>query len=251
MYKIIFAIVGFLFSGFSVMGALTGFIIGSLIDGLIRIFSTQTTESPQASYDYYRKKNSVNDFTTMLVVLSAAVMRADGKVLKSELDFVKDFFRRNIGSLFNVSHLQTLKHFLNTPNIPLEEICNNIRSVTKLADRILILHYLFGIAAADGEISQSEIDEINRISILLGIPSADFLSAKNMFVIENDSDYKVLGIEKSATNEEIKKSYRELALRYHPDKVAHLGEEYQKGAKEQFQKIQQAYENIKKERGMI
>jgi DnaJ like chaperone protein len=60
----------------------------------------------------------------------------------------------------------------------------------------------------------------------------------------------VLGIEPSATEEEIKKAYRQMAIRYHPDKVAQMGEEYQKGAKEKFQQVQDAYDNIKKSRGI-
>ena len=91
---------------------------------------------------------------------------------------------------------------------------------------------------------------LKRISQLLDIPNSDFESFKNMFWRDSDSDYKVLGIEKTASDEEIKKAYRQMAIRYHPDKVAQLGEEYQRGAKEKFQKLQEAYENIKKSRGM-
>ena len=60
---------------------------------------------------------------------------------------------------------------------------------------------------------------------------------------------KILGVESSVTDEEIKKAYRKMAISFHPDKVATMGEEYQKGAKEKFQQIQDAYEAIKKRRG--
>jgi DnaJ like chaperone protein len=63
------------------------------------------------------------------------------------------------------------------------------------------------------------------------------------------ADYEVLGVEESATDDEVKKAYRKLAVRYHPDKVASMGEEFQKGAKEKFQRLQEAYDNIKKSRG--
>lgn len=250
MYKAILGILAFIISGGSFIAAFLGYFLGLLIDYFRnQEFISARRETPEASYEYYKRKNSVQDFTTMLMVLSAVVMRADGKVLKSELEFVKAFFRRNLGDHFDVAHLQILKHYLNTPQVPYEKICNDIRLVTKIEDRILILHYLFGIAAADNSISASEINVIQRISLYLGISTADYQSAQNMFVRKPDSDYKILGIPESATNDEVKKAYRELALRYHPDRVAHLGEEYQKGAKEQFQKIQEAYENIKKSRG--
>ena len=64
-----------------------------------------------------------------------------------------------------------------------------------------------------------------------------------------DSDYKILGIESTSTDEQVKKAYRKMAIKFHPDKVAQMGEEYQRGAKEKFQQIQDAYEAIKKRRG--
>ena len=70
-----------------------------------------------------------------------------------------------------------------------------------------------------------------------------------MFYRNVDSDYRILGITEQATDEEVKKAYRKMAISFHPDKVAQMGEEYQKGAKEKFQQIQDAYENIKKKRG--
>ena len=57
-------------------------------------------------------------------------------------------------------------------------------------------------------------------------------------------------ITKESTNDEVKKAYRRMAKKHHPDKLQNLGEEHKKGAKEKFQKIQAAYEQIKKERGM-
>jgi DnaJ like chaperone protein len=71
-----------------------------------------------------------------------------------------------------------------------------------------------------------------------------------MFYRNVDSDYKILGIDEKATDEEVKKAYRKMAVAHHPDKVAQMGEEYQKGAKEKFQQIQDAYEAIKKRRGI-
>jgi DnaJ like chaperone protein len=72
-----------------------------------------------------------------------------------------------------------------------------------------------------------------------------------MFIRDSRSDYVILETTPSASDDEIKKAYRRMAVKFHPDKVAHLGEDYQKDAKEKFQKVQEAYENIRKERGMI
>jgi DnaJ like chaperone protein len=115
--------------------------------------------------------------------------------------------------------------------------------------RIQLIHYLFGIAKADGSVSESEINVIRRISDLLGIDPVEFNSVKNMFYRDVHSDYKILGIESTATDDEIKKAYRQMAIKFHPDKVASMGEDFQKGAKEKFQQIQDSYEAIKKSRG--
>ena len=64
------------------------------------------------------------------------------------------------------------------------------------------------------------------------------------------ASYKILEISSKATDDEVKKAYRKMAVKYHPDKVASLGEEFQNAAKEKFQKVQQAYEEVKKSRGM-
>ena len=254
MFKFIGAIVGFFFLGKSFFGAFIGFLVGSFIDNfaVIRKQITASGGSTEDVFAYYQQRASRNhgDFSTMLIALSAAVMRADGKVLKVELDYVKAFFAQQFGPQFSSAHLQTLKHFVNGGEIPLEQICNDIKLRTQVEVRIQLLHYLFGIAKADGHIAEIEIQLISRISGLMGIPQADFESVKNMFYRDTNSDYKVLGIESNATEEEIKKAYRQMAIRYHPDKVASMGDEYQKGAQEKFQKIQEAYENIKKQRGI-
>ena len=254
MFKFIGAIAGFFFLGKSFFGAFIGFLVGSFIDNFTVIRSKITSEggSTEDVFKYYQQRSSRgnSDFATMLIALSAAVMRADGKVIKAELDFVKSFFSQQFGPQFSVAHLQTLKHFVNGGEIPLEQICNDIKLRTQVEVRIQLLHYLFGIARADGHVSDTEIQIIQRIANLMGVPQSDFESLKNMFYRDTNSDYKVLGIESTATEEEIKKAYRSMAIRYHPDKVAAMGDEYQKGAQEKFQKIQEAYENIKKQRGI-
>lgn len=250
MFKFILALAGLLiFRNFS--GAFLGFIIGSVIDNL-KVINLQNVSGDEDVFNYYRQHSSRSgeDFATMLMALSAAVMKADGKPLKVELEYIKNFFAHQFGNQYAYQHLQTLKHFLGVQHIPIEQICSDIRSRTKTEVRIQLLHYLFGIAKADGHVAEQEISVLRRIAALLEIPASDFESVKNMFYRDVNSDYHVLGIEPSASEEEIKKAYRQMAVRYHPDKVAHMGEEYQKGAKEKFQKIQDAYENIKKSRGI-
>lgn len=206
--------------------------------------------SPEDLFQYYQQQSSTNDVPTMLMALSAAVMKADGKVLKSELNYVKTFFTQQFGPQFSGRHLQTLKQFLDSDDIPLQKICGDIQMRMQPAVRAQLLHYLFGIAKADGDVSIDEINVIQRISRMLGVSNVDFESVKNMFYRNVDSDYSVLGVDSNASDDEVKKAYRKMAVKFHPDKVAQMGEEYEKGAKEKFQQINDSYEAIKKRRGM-
>lgn len=118
------------------------------------------------------------------------------------------------------------------------------------SSRLQLLHYLFGIASADGVYHPDEVAVIERISGYMGISSSDYLSVKAMFVKNPSWAYDVLEITKEATNDEVKKAYRDMAKVHHPDKVGHLGDDIRKSATEKFQKINAAYEEIKKQRGM-
>lgn len=252
MFKFIGALAGYLITGKNFFGGIIGFFVGAYFDQMAAGKASGKQKEQDDLFDYYRKRSAGHntDFATMLMALSAAVMKADGQLLKSELEYIKTFFSNQFGPNFSQAHLQSLKHFLDGSTIPLQQICYDIKLRTQLEVRIQLLHYLFGIARADGQVAESELQVIRQISAYLEIPRSDFDSVMNMFYRDVHSDYKVLGIEATASEEEIKKAYRQMAVRYHPDKVASMGEEYQKGAKEKFQKIQEAYENIKKARGI-
>ena len=218
------------------LGGMLGFALGSVFDGS----ETLNIENNQ--------RTSNGDFAMSLLVLSAAVMKSDGKILKSELDFVKDFFTKQFGRENAAQQILMLKEILKK-EIPLFDVCNQIKLHMPHAQRIQIVHYLFGISQADGHVHELELKTIETISNYLGLNSADFNSLKAMYFRDVNSDYKILEIEPEATTEEIKKAYRKVAIKFHPDKVASLGEDVQKAAKEKFQKVLEAYENIKKQRG--
>ncbi len=220
------------------LGAILGFAVGSFID------------SADVQVIKGEHRTTTGDFIASLLVLVASIMKADGKVLRSELDYVKKYFVQAFGSDAAVEAMQMLKDILKQ-SIPLKDVSNQIKQRMDYSSRLQLLHFLYGIANADGKIDASEIQLIEQIAYYLGISSADSGSIKNMFVKSTDSAYKILEVSKSATNEEIKKAYRSLAVKYHPDKVSYLGEDIKNKAKEKFQQISEAYETIKKERGMV
>jgi DnaJ like chaperone protein len=228
------------------IGALLGFAIGSMAEDTS--FS-QTTQGGQRRMEANRSHTRPGDFGSALLVLSAAVMKADQKLLKSELDFIRDFFKRQFGEAEAIQQIGVLKQLLQK-DIPLKQVCEQIKHNMEHPLRLQLMYYLFGIAKADGNVDKSEVDVIAQIASYMNISHADYESIRAMFYKDTVSSYKILEIEKSATDEEVKKAYRKMAVKYHPDKVRDLGETHQKAAQEKFLKVQEAYESIKKERGM-
>jgi DnaJ like chaperone protein len=235
------------------IGGVIGLVLGAMIDemgpgtagGVGGGFGGGSFGGPTG----YSARTAQGDFTASLLVLTAAVMKGDGKVLKSELDYVKKFLVGNFGESNATRLLPVLKELLQK-EIPLRDVCLQIRQYMPEAQRIQLLHYLFGISAADGDVHPREVLIIENISDFLGIDRADYESVKNMFYRNVDSDYKILEVDPNASDEDVKKAYRRMAVKFHPDKVADLGEDAQKAAKERFQKVQEAWEAIKKRRGI-
>jgi len=188
------------------------------------------------------------DFNVSLLVLTAAVMKADGTVKKSELDYVKAFYVRNFGQHAE-QYIGMLREILKQ-EINVREVSMQVGQYMDYSSKLQILHYLFGISKADDHFHHDEVDLITRIAGFMGINATDFASIKAMFVKEVDSAYKILEIDSNASDEEIKKAYREMAVKYHPDKVSHIGDDIRKAAEEKFQEVSSAYEQIKKQRGI-
>jgi DnaJ like chaperone protein len=226
------------------IGGILGFAIGSMFDKAGSVEYERLYQSPNA-----RESTQTGDFSAALLVLAAAVMKADGKVLKSELDYVKNFFIQQFGVEKTREQMLVFKEILKQ-DIPLKDVCLQIKHFTRHSDRLQLIHFLFGISGSDKHYHKSELEVIQRIGHLLGISEMDFNSIKAMFVKDSQGDYKILEIEPDVSDEELKKAYRRMAVKYHPDKVSHLGEDFQQMAKEKFQKVQEAYENIKRSRGI-
>ncbi len=240
--------------GFSLggpIGAAIGFAIGSFVDG----FSEDDLREEQREYQRRVKggRSSVNtqsgDFEMSLLVLASIVIKSDGKVDQRELDFVRTQFVSMYGKQ-RANNAFKLFNGIIKKQVSARQVCIQIRENMSHASRLQLLHFLFGIAKSDEFVTKKEVEEIRKIAGYLYINQRDFESIKAMFYDASENAYKILEIDKSASNNEIKSAYRKMVKKYHPDKLQGLGKEHLKGVNEKFQSIQEAYEKIKKERGL-
>jgi DnaJ like chaperone protein len=232
------------------IGAAIGFAVGSFVDG----FSPEDLTKEQHEYQQRnRTHRNVNtqsgDFEMSLLVLAAVVIKADGKVDQRELNFVRTQFVGMYGKERANSAFKLFSGIIKK-EISARQVCIQIRQHMPHASRLQLLHFLFGIAKADEFVSEIEVEEIRKIAGYLYINQRDFESIKAMFYDTSDNAYKILEIQKTVSDSDVKKAYRKMAKKYHPDKVQDLGAEHIRGAKEKFQQIQMAYEKIKNERGL-
>ena len=229
------------------IGSIIGFAVGSFVDGVSKEDVLKEYQNAQ-SRDGASNTQS-GDFEISLLVLASIVIKADGKVDQRELDFVRAQFVGMYGKE-RANHAFKLFKGIIKKEVSAHQVCTQIRQHMPHASRLQLLHFLFGIAKADQQVVNSEVNEIKKIAGYLNINQHDFESIKAMFYDETDSAYKILEITKSATDSEVKKAYRKMVKKYHPDKLQGLGVEHIKGAEEKFLQIQNAYEKIKSERGI-
>ena len=221
------------------------------------IYTSFIDSSPRGTYqsmgqDTYRRSVNVSpqDFELNLLSLTSVVIKADGKVSQTELDYVRQYFVSSYGRERANAIFRTFNDVVKKREVNAARICQYLNARTRYESRLQILHFLFGIAQADGHVSDPEVRILENIAGYLRLAQRDFVSIKAMFVKDQDNAYKILEIDKTVPDHEVKKAYRRMAKKYHPDKLMDMDEAYRKGAQQKFQKVQEAYETIQKERGM-
>lgn len=235
-----------------IVGALGWAMFGPIGGILGYYFASRVERLAEASVAYGEdqtwNQGQRNSFLMSLLVLSASVIKADGKTSSQELATLRSFFTRNFGTQAGKEAEEIVRELL-TKDYNLYEVCGQIRSCMDYSQRLQLYHYLVALGASDG-LHQREVDVLETIATYIGLSKAEVDSIFAQFRPSNDSNYRVLEITPDATDEEVKKAYRKMAVKYHPDKVATLGEDVQKAAEEKFKAVSQAYEAICRERGI-
>ncbi len=231
-----------------IAGAL-GWAIFGPIGGILAFWlASKSEEKAEIEEEQTWNQGQRNSFLMSLLVLSASVIKADGKTSSQELSTLRKFFTQNFGAQAGHEAENVVRSLLNQ-DYNLYEVCSQVRSCMDYSQRLQLFHYLVALGACDG-LHKKELDILEVIASYIGLSKTEIESIFAQFRPSNDSNYRILEIDASATNEEVKKAYRKMAMKYHPDKVATLGKDVQKAAEEKFKAVNQAYEAICKERGI-
>jgi len=240
MLKWITAILGYTYFRFG--GAILGYFLGSILEQLFN-------PNKRSAFGSIRFQQMRTDQVQLnLLSLAAIVIKADGKVDQRELQFVRNYFIANYGEQYASTIFAKFNTEINKEQQNLNELTRLFVQGARYETRLQILHFLYGIANADGHIAEVEVQKILQIALAMQLRSADIESIKAMFVKSTDNAYKILEIQPHASDAEVKKAYREKAKKFHPDKIQSDDPALKKGAQEKFQQVQAAYETIQKQR---
>ena len=264
---------GWILSGGNVLGAIAGYCIGSLLsdatstaereNGFNGNGNTFRNDYSDTQFNQRPFEEDRNSFLFSMLVLSSYIIKADGKIMHSEMNCVRNFLRNNFGEqavrqgedillkLFEMQKQQGATTFKET----IRKSCVEISFHMNIGQRLQLLDYLIIIAKVDGTVSLEEVYALKEVATYLGLSAQDVDSMLNMEASSNqqiglDEAYKILGISPNATNDEVKAAYRKMALKHHPDRVSSLGDDIREAAEKKFQEINNAKERIYKARGL-
>ena len=227
-----------------------GWVLGGPIGAIIGYSLAGMNEQSNFSNEFIGSRNypktQPGDFIVSLLVLFGAVMKADEKMLKSELDFIKAFLSKQF-SKRQVNDFMVLFKDILKQSYPIKDVCRQISRSMDHPSRLELIHILYGLSAADGDVHEKEVQVIQAIANYLNINKSDYESIKATFAKDKGAPYRILEIDESANEEEVKKAFRKMANKYHPDKVSHLGKEMQDLAEEKFKAVNDAYQQIKEQ----
>ena len=248
------------------LGGILGFLLGSLLESPSSSADDSSstssfggsTSSSSGRQRHSQQQGDRNSFLLSMLAMAAYIIKADGRVMHSEMEFVRRFLNQNFGSvaeqqgndillkLFEEEKRQGRTAFRNT----IRQSCEEAARFLDYSGRLQLLNFLVMIAQADGHVDDTEITALKEVAQWMQMPASEVDSMLHLNGDSLEDAYRVLGVSPQATDEELKKAYRRLALEHHPDRVAKLGDDVRRAAEKKFQEINAAKERVWKARGL-
>ena len=270
--KWIGGIIGFMSGG--PLGALAGIVLGGMFDNMLDAVNTADTQGTfdgQSGFESqtygqrygqqdYRQQTygQRNSFLFSMLVLASYVIKADGRVMHSEMETVRRTLSQNFGPAASQQGDEILRRLFDEQKRvgaaafrqTVADCCRQMSQNMDYAQLVQLLNFLVMISQADGRVDASEVTAMKECAQWMHLSADEIDSLLGMGKNDLESAYRVLGVSPSASDDEVKRAYRRLALEHHPDKVAALGEDVRRAAEKKFQQINEAKERIWKARGL-
>ena len=239
------------------IGGAAGFALGGPIGAILGVMAGGAFDrrsKSKSSFNFNRIDNNQKQqiFTISFIILSAKLAKSDGQVTDDEIRAFKEKFKvpkselNKVAKIFNEAKKDSYGY---------KEIANQVGNLFS-DNKILLeelLNNLFFIAASDGNISVNEVDLLKSISKSFKFSEKDFQRIFQSNLNNKDSDpYKVLGVNRSSTDAEIRKKWIKLNKEHHPDNLIAKGmpKEFIKQSNKELAAINIAYDKIKEVRGI-
>lgn len=210
-----------------------------------------------ATYEQSQSE-SHNRFVWLLVQILTHIARIDGEVTRDEVQTIQRFFQHNLR--YSQTQMMWVKELIKeatNSTVTLESLLMEFKSTFAYEPRLILLELVYQVLYTKTTVPENELRVARNIASYLDISVYDQRTIEARYQYRNRQEaartvdraaqyYAVLGLEPGADEEEIKKAYRKLSMQYHPDKVRHLGDEFQQVAEEKMKEINIAYDFFKK-----
>ncbi|MDE5571791.1 MAG: DnaJ domain-containing protein, partial [Prevotella sp.] len=242
---------------------LAGIVVCSVLDEMLDAVNTPDTQGTfdsafgqQSAQQAYQGQR--NSFLFSMLVLASYIIKADGRIMHSEMELVRNMLRQNFGEPARQQGEEILRRLFDEQKRvgayqfrqTVMQCCQQIAQNMDYAQRLQLLNFLVMLSQADGHVDATEVTAMKECAQWLRMSTDEVDSMLGLGKDDLESAYKVLGVSPTATDDELKRAYRRLALEHHPDKVAALGEDIRKAAEKKFQEINAAKDKVWKARGL-